>query len=455
MTRHAQYLGLLLGLILLTGCASNARFPDNPPLVTARPGVTLVKADSTVVLLTLSGGGSRASAFAYGVMQALKQTTAGMPPASRSLLDEVDMISAVSGGSIIAAYYGLHGDRVFQDFRADFLDRDVRDEIRQRMLSLENLSRLSSSTFGSGDVLDEYFREKLFAEHPLSELFDEQGPIVIINATDLFKGSRFGFTPELFSLVCSDSNHFPVARAVAASSAVPLIFTPITLSNRAGSCNYPTPGWIRAGLAEKRSNPRRYRLATTWIRYLLQPEHPYIHLLDGGLADNLGLRALIDQIIIHDSLNDTLRHRAIEQAKRIVLIEIDAAARLPSEWEMQPNHPPQAVILDAATTTPLSNYNFETKAYLHNQLSPWLSRNGVGSCSTPEGCKPELYIIEVNLEESTETLNGEPLSTIPTDFRLPPGATDALIRAGDERLRKHPEFRRLLKDLDKEPAGFR
>lgn len=454
MNRCQSVCATLFSLLLLSGCASTARFPDNPPLVTAKPQITPLRADSTVLLMTLSGGGSRASAFAYGVMEALHETPLTTRPDAASLLDKVDIISAVSGGSVIAAYYGLHGERLFTSFRAEFLEQDVRDQIRERMLSLENLSRLSSTTFGSGDILDEYFRDKLFGEEPLGKLFDDQGPVVIINATDLFKGSRFGFTPELFSLICSDSDHFPVARAVAASSAVPLIFTPITLTNRAGDCDYPTPDWIQVGLSEKTSNPRRYRLAKTWSRYLDRPEHPYIHLLDGGLADNLGLRAMMEQIIIQDGLANPSQRRVVEQAQRVVLIEIDAAARLPSEWEKKPDHPPQAVILDAASTTPLSNYNFETKAYLHSQLGPWLQQNGAGPCPDKANCRPELYIIEINLEDSDAQLDGQPLSTLPTDFKLPPLAAEKLIDAGQQLLRQHPEYKRLLHDLYTEMAGF-
>ncbi|WP_428633903.1 patatin-like phospholipase family protein [Sedimenticola sp.] len=455
MNRFQQVYAILTSLLLISGCASTARFPDNPPLVVAKPIETTYSTDSTILLMTLSGGGNRASAFAYGVMEALHQTPLTTLPNAASLLDKVDIISAVSGGSIIAAYYGLYGEQLFKTFRNDFIEKNVRDEIRQRLLSLDNLSRLSSTTFGSGDILDEYFREKLFGEHTLSELFDNQGPVVIINATDLFKGSRFGFTPELFSLICSDSDHFPVARAVAASSAVPLIFTPIVLNNRAGSCGYPIPEWVQIGLTEKHTNPRRYRLAKTWNRYLNQPAHPYIHLLDGGLADNLGLRAMVDQIVIHDGLNDAKQRKVVEQAKRIVLIEIDAAARLPSEWEKSPDHPPQSVILDAASTTPLSNYNFETKAYLHSQMGPWLKENGAGPCQDKTRCQPELYIIEINLEESPGQIDGEPLSTIPTDFNLPKQAAQRLIDAGQQQLLNHPEFKRLLKDIYAEQVGFK
>jgi NTE family protein len=448
MHRNLQLTGLLLTILLLGGCASTARFPDNPPLVEAKPTVHPQAPESTLVLLTISGGGSRASAFAYGVLEALWQTPVYDDANSPSLLDKVNLISAVSGGSIIAAYYGLHGDKLFRDFRSDFIDQDVRNELRQRMLSLENLSRLSSTTFGSGDILDEFFREKLFGEHRLSELFDAQGPMVIINATDLFKGSRFGFTPEFFSLICSDAQQFPVARAVAASSAVPLIFTPVTLTNRAGNCNYPVPQWVHSGLAEKTTNPRRHRLAQIWSRYLNQVEHPYIHLLDGGLSDNLGLRAIMDQVIIHDGLINTLKNHSLNGVRRIVLIEVDAAARLPTEWEKMPSHPPQSVILDAASTTPLSNYNFETKAYLHSHMTPWLEKKGSpADCPNQTDCRLELYFINVDLEDATEQLNGQALSSIPTDFNLPEQGADQLIRAGQRLLREHPEFRRLLGEL--------
>jgi len=106
------------------------------------------------------------------------------------------------------------------DFRNQFLERNVTAELTSAMLSPGTLGRLSSVTFGSGDALDEYFSRQLFGKAVLRELVDGQGPFVQINATDLFKGGQFGFTPEQFALICSDIDRFPVSRAVAASSAV-------------------------------------------------------------------------------------------------------------------------------------------------------------------------------------------------------------------------------------------
>lgn len=112
------------------------------------------------------------------------------------------------------------------------------------------------------------------------------------------------------------------------------------------------------------------------------------------------------------------------------------------------------MILDAASTTPLSNYNFETKAYLHNQLKPWLKKNSASPCLDKDDCTADIYIIEINLEDSPEELDGQPLSTIPTDFTLPENAAERLIDAGQQLLRNHPEFKRLLKDIYTEQAGF-
>ena len=76
--------------------------------------------NSLFVCLTFSGGGTRAAAFAYGVLKALNKerqiTWPAGPSRSFRLLDEVDVISSVSGGSFTAGYYGLFGDGIFTDF---------------------------------------------------------------------------------------------------------------------------------------------------------------------------------------------------------------------------------------------------------------------------------------------------------------------------------------------------
>ena len=119
-------------LLLLSGCVSYGVI-DNAPLtestvtdsysIKSRSG----KRGSGDIVLTLafSGGGTRAAALAYGVLEELRDTTVIIDGQPRRLIDEIDTISSVSGGSFTSAYYGLYGERIFEDFEDEFLNRDV------------------------------------------------------------------------------------------------------------------------------------------------------------------------------------------------------------------------------------------------------------------------------------------------------------------------------------------
>jgi len=447
---------IIVSILGLSGCATSTPSPDNPPLLQfdgkrTIPNLEVPDSGGVLLVVSFSGGGNRAAAFAFGVLEGLQQTPMPEGYGGQTMAQEIDMISAVSGGSITAAYYGLHGDATFEHFRKDYLEKNTTEGIRRLMLSPSTLSRLSSESYGSGDVLGEYFLQQLFGNAMLSELVDNTGPHVQINATDLFKGERFAFTAEQFALICSNTSQFPVARAVAASSGVPLLFSPITLRNRAGQCEYPTPGWLEKGLGEADSDPRRYRIAKVQSLYLDTKNHPYIHLVDGGLADNLGLRAVMDRLIIDGGLWQTLGRFKQQTARHIVIITVDASALPPSEWELTEEDPPISVIIDAATTTPLANYNFETLEYLRSHIPGWLQEVESKKCSTSAYCeKPNVYLVDLHLEDVEDPELMRRLTSIPTDFFLPDEAADELIAAGKALLSSHREFKRLREAIAEE-----
>ena len=112
---------LLAALTLLGGCATR---PINPPLAQTEPnaGYRLstrqvhFKDPQSLVVLAFSGGGTRAAAFSYGVMEFLRRTEVIDSKGRKiRLLDEVDVITGVSGGSFTALAYGLYGDKLFDD----------------------------------------------------------------------------------------------------------------------------------------------------------------------------------------------------------------------------------------------------------------------------------------------------------------------------------------------------
>ena len=85
--------------------------PMMVPVVDARQ-----PAPAIVAAVTLSGGGARAAAFGLGVLEELKATQFELDGRPTTLLDEVGLISGVSGGSILAGYYAAFGDEVFTRF---------------------------------------------------------------------------------------------------------------------------------------------------------------------------------------------------------------------------------------------------------------------------------------------------------------------------------------------------
>src|SRR5438876_400860 len=114
------------------------------------------------------------------------------------------------------------------------------------------------------------------------------------DATDMTLGARFEFTQDQFDLLCSDLSQVPVARAVAASSAFPILLSPLTLHNYGGDhCDpdrFLPPTWLKSA-SEPSNPPRRQALARNLMSYRQDlKDRPFVHLLDGGLADNIGLR---------------------------------------------------------------------------------------------------------------------------------------------------------------------
>ena len=219
---------LLLTLVLLVvGCV---HCPVNAPLppAAARAGYRFqnvapqTNSDDLLLMLAFSGGGTRAAELSYSVLEELKKKDVGLPDNQHPLLDDVGLISAVSGGSFTATYYALWGDRIFTDFEPQFLKKDVQTGLLLRALAPWNLVRLPSPSFSRTDVAADYYDHLLFKGATYADIMAQRGrPFLCVNATDIASGARFEFTQDEFDLIQPDLSQFPVSHAVAASSALP------------------------------------------------------------------------------------------------------------------------------------------------------------------------------------------------------------------------------------------
>ena len=265
MKSRLRLAGAALSVFALVACAT---YPVNPPLLQydSQAGYRFQNlkgpdnSDSLFVILTFSGGGTRAAALAYGVMEKLKKIKIRWEGRERSLLDEVDVISSVSGGSFTAGYYGLFQEELFEPekFEKVFLYRNIEGELIRSLFNPINWVRLASPTFGRIELAAELYDKEIFRERTFADLIKRgRRPFILLNATDMTMGSQFTFIQDQLDLLCSDLSGVPVGRAVAASSNFPIAFTPLIMNNY-GHCGYKGPGWMASAAKDLTVNPSRF-----------------------------------------------------------------------------------------------------------------------------------------------------------------------------------------------------
>lgn len=449
---------ILISLVL-SGCA---HYPVNQPLKEYNPAAGYRaksmrapgKSDDMLIFLTLSGGGTRAAAFSYGVLEVLANTVIETGGKRRRLLDEVDTISGVSGGSFTAGYYGLFGDRIFQDFESRFLKKNIQGELFAKVFNPVSVARLLSPYFDRSDLAAEYYDRYIFDGGTIGDIAARKGPMIIINATDMTYGVRVGFTQDMFDMICSDLTDFPVGRAVAASSAVPVILSPLTVRNYAGSCNYRMPDPIEQVLKEDDITDRRFHLVNNIRPFLDAEKKPYLHLIDGGVADNLGLRAIVDRIIFRGDFWKTIRNTHHENVHKVVFIVVNAETQPDSKLDGMESPPALAAMLESYSTIAIERYNVETVALLKENLKEWAEQVRTQRCigktlsTDPDSCGDiQFYMVEVKFDALKDEMERWYYKRLSTSFVLPPEDVDNLRAAAGRILTESREFQQLLRDL--------
>ena len=314
------------------------------------------------MLVGFSGGGTRAAALAYGVLKTLADTEVTTEKGRRSLLHEVDVISSVSGGSFTSAYYGLRGDKIFEEFEERFLRKNVEGALIWQVISPVNWIPQMSGKYGRGDVAAEYYGKHIFDEARFADLNRPGAPAVVINATDLATGMRFSFTPGYFDILCADLDQYPLARAVTASSAVPVLFTPITVKSYAGTCGFELPAWVDEAAKDERGSTRKAE-ARGLKEFMDRDKRPYLHLVDGGIADNLGLRAFYTTFTLEGDPRQAFRDLGHPDVRHVLIISVNSFAHKKEKWIFKRVAPGLAETIGAISSDQIGRYNYDTHRY--------------------------------------------------------------------------------------------
>jgi predicted acylesterase/phospholipase RssA len=270
--RCMKALLLMLSVVpILNGCALNAYQniqlgagdTNKNPKATHRVANRNGSAEDTLVILALSGGGSRAAYFSASTMLSLEQN---------KILKEVDVISSVSGGSLPAAYYAISkdpdeagpGERLWEEKTVkDLMARNYKMLWFGNWFWPNNILKYWFTSFNRSHIMAQTFADNLFdssttgIDYKFKDL-NQNRPSLIINATNGTTGKYccdlFTFTEDDFNDIDSNLNEYDLSLAVMSSASFPSVFNYINLRN-------------------------------------FKEDETFIHVFDGGNTDNLGLKS--------------------------------------------------------------------------------------------------------------------------------------------------------------------
>jgi len=465
--RRWRALPALAAAALLAACATR---PVNPPIKQAEPdrGYSFAARTSgqrppDLVVLAFSGGGTRAAAFSYGTLEALRATPqpASSARGAGTLLDAVSVITGVSGGSFTALAYGLYGERLFEDYERRFLKRDVEGELLRRVLQPINWGPLSSTAWGRSELAADYYDEILFNGASFGDLAKRPGPMIVAAATEITTGERFYFTQTMFDVLCSNLSEVRLARAAASSSAVPVLFSPVTFNNYGGSCDFTLPVLISSGQARdvgaSRAASRSRREVQNLLAYRDGQQRPYLHLVDGGVSDNLATRevqAILDEV---EARSVSGLPTNFEGTRSLAIIVVNAMPKAKLLWDRRESAPGSVDVLLQATGVPIDFYSYESIEQLRDTAARWRAARAMRASGklpqdpafVAEQRMPDidLHVIEVAFDQLADPAERDYLLQLPTSFSLPAEAVDRLRAAAGVLLRQSPDFQTYLRYL--------
>lgn len=419
--------------------------------------------DSLFVVASFSGGGTRASTLAFGALRVLARQPITWEGKEKRLLDELDVIYALSGGTFTGAYYTLFGERIFHDFEYRFLRKDWESELRHRIMrSPSNWFRLWSPYFGRIHIMSELLDEALYDGKTYGDLVNQKTrPGLLIHASDMATLSRFEFVQPQFDMLCSDLSRLPIAYASSASAALPLVLSPITFKNYAGDCGYQPPDWLEP--AAHSARPGKRQRAKELLSYLDVHKRPYIHLLDGGLSDNMALRGVLEGSAVAGGLDQALKNAGIKKIKKLVFIAVNAETS-PDVREYRSDHIPSlSRVFNALVDIPINRYSSDTLLIMRLGVEKWQETLRARKlASAPRGLsqgKPQevgdsvfgedadMYFIDVSLGAVADAEEQQSLMKIPTTLYLTDEQIERLLSAATKLIHRDPEYQRLMRDL--------
>ena len=451
----------LLPLFLLFGCAP-WNLPQNEPLQGENASLVepLIAGDGEVYIgLAFSGGGMRATAFAYGMLEELR--AAGVDTGTpNGLLDDVRLVSGVSGGSVMAAQFGLYGADGLAGFRESYLLTNAESYMATSALNPLTLAKGLAGGINGRDTFGRYLDEVLFHGATFGDLRKRSHVKTWINATDMANNTPFLFSPETFDALCSDLSKLKLSEAVAASAAYPLVFTPIVLKAHQGACDYREPDWLTAARYNPEATAAMRAHARALESYTNPEEVKFVKLLDGGITDNFGTTGLAVERARAQVPYAPLTAEEAVKLKRMLFLVANAGVDNDYDWTGRVSGPGGVNLAVSIASSAMSAASRSGYDSMRGELRLWEAELIEWRCALPlsevrrlrgstDGwdCKDvKLFVGEVSFANLPTEMRDR-VDTVPTRLKLQEAQVDLVIEASRLATRLTPEYNGFLASL--------
>lgn len=355
-------------------------------------------------------------------------------------------------------HYGLYREKSFETFPNDFLYQDIEDYIYGIFVLPWNWEWLVNPFYGTNDRMSEIYDRLMFHGATYADLMKKGAPFISVNATDIAGGIPFPFTQPSFDLICSDLTSLPVARAVAASNGFPVLFTPITLTSYRRGCGAAIP----PGTPKVSEQPeqgifdRRAELAREAARYLDPDQTSYVHLMDGGISDNLALRTIVNTLFALDRSRAGFTALAL-RTRRIIVISVDGQAETDPTIGRNRVVTGLGQILSAVSGSQIDAYNFETMLVARERTRALVSEMKAARCAVAptiagHPCDDvQGDLIQLSLQQIQDEAVRARLRAIPTGLTIPKSDVNTLVSYGEKLILENQRIRDLLDTLEPPP----
>lgn len=447
---------LLLALaVLVAGCAAWNE-PLNRARSTPNPSPEgLAGGDEVFVGLAFSGGGMRASAFAYGMLEALREAGGG----ENGLLDHVRLVSGVSGGSVTAAQFGLYGPAGLRGYRERYLVTDAETYMANSAYNPVTLAKGLSGGANGRDTFARYLDEVLYHGATFDDL--RKGTKTWINATDVANNTPFLFSPETFDALCSDLGSMPVSEAVAASAAFPLVFSPVVLEAHQGDCNYREPDWLTAARYNPEATAAMRAHARALESYANPEEVKFVKLLDGGITDNFGTTGLAVERARARAPWAPLTEAEAVKLKRMLFLVANAGVETDYNWTQKVQGPGGVSLAMSIATASMGAATRSGYDAMRGELTQWQEELVEWRCALSPGdvrrlrgsldgwdcADVKMFVGQASFEGVSPEMRSQ-LNKVPTRLKLETSEVDMVIEAGIIATKATPEFNGFVASLE-------